>query len=117
MTKIGIFKNARDAVTFEAGQTVFAEGDPGDRMYAVVDGTIEISRNGAVIETLGAGEIFGELALVDDQARGATAVAATVARIAPVDRERFTYLVHEHPTFALQVMSVMAERLRSANDR
>ena len=73
MTKIDIFRNAREIVAFEPGQIVFSEGDPGDRMYAVVEGIVELSRNGTVIETVGEGNIFGELALVDDHSRGATA--------------------------------------------
>ena len=84
-------------------------------MYAVVEGVVELSRNGTAIETVGEGNIFGELALVDDHSRGATATAATAARLAPVDKARFTFLVQEHPTFALQVMAVMAERIRNAN--
>ena len=74
-------------------------------------------RDGRVIETVGEGGILGELALVDHSVRGATATAATAARLAPVDESRFTFLVQEHPTFALQVMKIMAERLRQANQR
>jgi CRP/FNR family cyclic AMP-dependent transcriptional regulator len=117
MTMLNIFRNARDLVTFAPGEVVFKEGDPGDVMYAVVDGRVDIVRDGATIETVGAGGIFGELALVDDSARGATAVAASEAKLARVDKAHFTFLVQEHPTFALQVMAVMAERLRRANER
>jgi CRP-like cAMP-binding protein len=116
MTTINIFRSARDTVALEAGEVVFKEGDPGDVMYAVVEGSVDIARAGNVIETVPAGGIFGELALVDESARGATATVATAARLAKVDKKHFTYLVHEHPTFALQVMKVMAERLRSANE-
>src|SRR5262249_45821242 len=116
MTTIGIFRNARDVVTLEAGQVVFKEGEPGDVMYAVLDGRIDISRDGAVIEEVGVGGIFGELALVDDGGiRGATATAGTAVKLAPVDKQHFTFLVQEHPTFALQVMSVLAGRIRNAN--
>jgi CRP-like cAMP-binding protein len=115
MTTISIFRSARDTVELETGQVVFKEGDPGDVMYAVVEGSVEIARDGHVIETVPAGGIFGELALVDDSARGATATAAATTRLAKVDKKQFTYLVHEHPTFALQVMKIMAERLRNAN--
>ena len=55
------------------------------------------------------------MALVDEAPRSATATAATETRVVRVDLEHFIYLVQEHPTFALQVMSVMAERLRKAN--
>ncbi len=114
---LNMWKNARDVVDFDAGQVIFKEGDAGDVMYAVVEGEVEISRGGVAIERLGEGGVFGELALVDDSTRGATATAAVSSRLARVDRKQFTFLVHEHPTFALQVMSTMANRLRAANER
>ena len=117
MTTINIFRHARDVTTFEPGDIVFTQGDPGDFMYAVVNGTVDISRDGKVIESIGEGGILGELALVDRSPRGATATAVTSARLAPVDEQQFMFLVHEHPTFALTVMRVMAQRLRAANIR
>jgi CRP-like cAMP-binding protein len=116
MERIRLFEGA-ETVTVEAGTVIFNEGDPGDVMYSVVEGEIEVERNGTVIETVGAGGILGELALIDTAPRSATATARTEARIAEVDENRFMFLVHEHPRFALQVMRIMAERLRNANTR
>lgn len=115
MTEINIFKHASDAVTLESGEVLFREGDDGDTMFAVIEGEIELSRNGAEVEVVTPGGILGELALVDPAPRSATARANTRTRVAPVDHRQFTFLVQEHPTFALQVMAVMAERLRKAN--
>jgi CRP/FNR family transcriptional regulator, cyclic AMP receptor protein len=115
MTEINVFRNAADAESLEAGATLFREGDPGDVMYAVAEGSIELIVDGTVVENVGPGGILGELALIDAAPRSATAIAATATRIVRVDHPRFNYLVHEHPTFALQVMTVMAERLRRAN--
>jgi CRP-like cAMP-binding protein len=112
---IGIFKHARQTTTFDAGQVIFKEGDPGELMYAVLDGTVDIVRNGDVIEQVGEGGIFGELALVEGTTRGATATAETTVTVALVDKGEFMFLVQEHPTFALQVMSVMANRIANAN--
>lgn len=117
MPEIHVFRNSREAVTIEAGQVLFAEGEPGDVMYAVVEGEIDLTRAGQPIELISAGGIFGEMALIDPSPRGAAATARTDARVVPVDEAHFTYLVHEHPTFALQVMRVMAERIRRGNER
>ena len=73
---MNMFKNARDVREFEPGQIVFKQGEPGDAMYAVVEGRVDITLDGETIETVAEGGIFGELALVDEQTRGATATAA-----------------------------------------
>jgi len=111
-----MFRNSNEAETVAAGHVLFQEGEPGAVMFAIADGLVELTHGGAVIEKIGAGGIIGEMALVDEAPRSATATAATETRVVKVDRDHFMYLVQEHPTFALQVMSVMAERLRKAND-
>jgi CRP-like cAMP-binding protein len=115
MVEINLFKNSKDAFAVEAGTVLFNEGDAGDVMFAVVDGEIDLIREGTTIETVHAGGIFGEMALIDTARRGASARARTGARVVRVDKSQFTFLVHEHPTFALQVMTVMAERIRRTN--
>ena len=115
-TTIDLFRNATDFATFTSGQVVFNAGDPGDVMFAVVEGRIELTRGGTVIEDVGPGGIIGELALIDSAPRSASATARASARVASVDHKYFTYLGQEHPTFALQVMTVMAARLRKANE-
>ncbi len=115
MVEINLVRHASDAVALESGDLLFREGDPGDVMFSVLEGTIELSRNGAVIEDVGPGGILGEMALIDKAPRSASATARTAARVVSVDHKQFKYLVQEHPTFALQVMAVMAERLRRAN--
>lgn len=115
MTAINIFRNAPDLRTVAPGEVLFSEGDIGDVMYAVVDGTLHLSAGGRVVDEIGEGQIVGEMAHIDQSPRSATVIAATAAVVAPVDRKRFVYLVQEHPTFALQVMELMAARLRKAN--
>jgi CRP/FNR family transcriptional regulator, cyclic AMP receptor protein len=116
MVEINIFQHAADAQSVAAGAVLFREGDEGDTMFAVVDGVVELSHRGLLVECVGPGGILGEMALIDSASRSATATALTPARVVPVDHEQFTFLVHEHPTFALKVMAIMAERLRRAND-
>jgi CRP/FNR family cyclic AMP-dependent transcriptional regulator len=116
MTEINIFRHSPDARDIEAGEVLFDQGDSGDAMFAVVEGNIELSLNGTILEDVGPGGILGEMALINSAPRTARATARTAARIVSVDQHRFTYLVQEHPTFAIQVMRVMAERLRRADE-
>ena len=114
---INIFTNASNAQPFEAGQIIFKEGDAGETMFAVAEGRVDVIVGGSVVDTVGEGGILGEMALIDAGPRSATAVAATAAKLVTVDRSQFTFLVQEHPTFALEVMKIMAERLRRADAR
>jgi CRP-like cAMP-binding protein len=84
-------------------------------MFVVLEGSVDIVLGDEVIESVGPGGIVGELALIDASPRSAGAVARTAAQLARVDQREFTFLVHEHPTFALQVMQVFADRIRRAN--
>lgn len=112
MDLLQLFRHSEDRITIAAGQTIFKEGDPGDLMYVVLAGEIQITLNHKIIETLSAGEIIGELALVDHNPRSANASAKTDCLLVPINERRFLFLVQETPYFALHVMSVMAKRLR-----
>jgi CRP/FNR family transcriptional regulator, cyclic AMP receptor protein len=100
--------------TFQAGETIFAAGDKGDKMYVIRSGEVEIERNGKVVEKLGPGGIFGEMALIDGSPRAASAKAKTACEVAPITEKTFLFLVHETPFFAISVMRALAERLRRA---
>ena len=112
MTVTGLFRNAQDTLKVAGGNIVFREGDPGTEMYGIVEGEIELRTPSRVIATLGPDDVFGEMAVVDSSPRMATATATTDTVLAVIDRRRFLFLVHETPTFALQVMSTMANRFR-----
>jgi CRP-like cAMP-binding protein len=100
---------------YDAGDTVFAAGDKGDSMYLIRSGEGTIERDGKIIETLGAGGIFGEMALIDGSPRSANAHAKTDCVVAPINEKIFLFLVHETPYFAIAVMRTLAERLRRMN--
>jgi CRP/FNR family cyclic AMP-dependent transcriptional regulator len=116
MAEIGYFKHVRHVVEYAPGEALFVIGQPGDAMFAVLDGEVDLIVEQRVLDTVRAGGIIGEMALVDAEPRSATAIARTTARVATVTKDEFVYLVHEHPTFALQVMGVLADRIRRAND-
>ena len=97
---------------YAAGDVVFAEGDKGDAMYVVRSGELNIERNGKIIETVGPGGVFGEMALIDGSPRVATVRAKTDCEVAPINEKSFLFLVHETPYFAVAVMRTLADRLR-----
>lgn len=114
--KIKLFNNDTEFVSFAVGQNVFQEGDIGEHMYAVIDGTVDIVIRGKVVETISAGGVFGEMALIESRPRIATALVKTEAKLVPIDRKRFEFLVQQNPFFALQLMTIMAERLRKMDE-
>jgi CRP-like cAMP-binding protein len=113
---INLFRD-KEATTFPAGQTVFKAGEHGVEMFIVVDGEVDILDGPNLLETAEKGSIVGELALIDDEVRSASAVAKTDCRLVAVDRKRFLYMVQETPLFAISVMKVLADRLRRKNVR
>lgn len=100
---------------FTAGQTIFSIGDAGELMYVVVNGEADILIDGQTVETVGAGGILGEMALIDAQPRSATVIAKTDCALVSVDGKRFERLVSHHPRFAIQMMQVLTQRLRNQN--
>ncbi|MCP5159906.1 MAG: cyclic nucleotide-binding domain-containing protein [Gammaproteobacteria bacterium] len=103
--------------SFTSGQIIFPEGAPGDDMYIVAEGQVNIVTDGQIIETIEPGGIFGEIALIDNQPRSAAAIARTDCLITPINRAHFLTLIQRTPPFAIQVMRVMANRLRRANQQ
>lgn len=112
MTTIDMFRHSKDFITFEAGQVIFRKDEPGEVMYAVIEGEVDIVAQEKVIICVAAGGILGEMALIDEAPRSATAVAKTACKLVPIDKKRFTFLVQQTPFFALSVMRIMSERLR-----
>lgn len=110
--KIQLFEKSSDYTVVPAGHVVFKTGDAGDFMYAVIGGEVEIRVNGKLIETVAAGGIFGEMALIENKPRSADAVVKTEAKLVAVDRNRFLFMVQQTPFFALQVLGIVTERLR-----
>jgi len=115
--KIHLFDNDPHPELFSPGQHVFRVGDKGDCMFAVTQGAVDIVIAGKTVEIVEAGGIFGEMALVEDKPRVATAEVRSETKLVRIDRRRFTFLVQQTPFFALQVMGIMAERLRRMDEK
>ncbi len=107
-----LLQHTSNYILFAAGQVIFKQGDVGDFMYVIQEGEVDILLHDKVVETVEPGGILGELALIDNRPRAATAVARTDCKIVPIDENSFAYMVQETPHFAIHVMEVMAERLR-----
>ena len=99
----------------EPGRVIFTEGEPGREMYIVRTGSVDLRIGETLLETVKQGGIFGELALVDPAPRSATAIAGPGCTLVLVDAASFNDLVRRVPGLALEVMKVMARRLRRAN--
>ena len=108
--------------TVAAGKTVFARGDAGTALFAVCTGTVKITNHSAegkdaVFNLLGAGEIFGEIALLDGRPRTANALALTRCELIAIDRRDFIPLIKEQPEIALKLIEVLCTRLRQVSER
>jgi CRP-like cAMP-binding protein len=114
--KFSLFLKEPNPKIFSAGETIFQAGESGNLMYVIQSGSVDIIVGKKVVETAEEGHIFGEMALIDHHVRSATAIAKTDCKLVPIDQKRFTFLVQQNPYFALEVMQVLAERLRHMND-
>ena len=100
---------------YKAGDVIFREGDPAEELFVVKTGSVEIRLGNRVLDTLPERSIFGEMALIDHGPRSATAVAATDVTVVPVAEKQFLLMVSHTPFFALNVMRVLVNRLRTSN--
>ena len=110
-----LFRHAKDIVKFRPGQTIFRQGLPGDAMYLVQEGQVEIRVDGSTVEIVGPGGVIGELALVDGGPRSASAIAWTPCQLARVTASELHGLIQRTPGFARNMMRVIAQRLRRMN--
>ena len=105
---------------YEVSAVIFEEGSVGHELFVVLDGKVDIVKQSAsgrtLIVTLGKGEFFGEMAVIDGSSRSATAIAAAPrTRVMRINHARFVYLVSQQPAFALMIMDALSKRLRASN--
>lgn len=109
----------RFARDFPAGTVLFEEGQPGDYMYVVQAGEVEIRRQVGeterVLAILPTGEFFGEMAILNGRPRSATAVVKTNARLLVIEGKTFEAMMRARPEIALRIIKALATRLESAN--
>jgi CRP/FNR family cyclic AMP-dependent transcriptional regulator len=103
------------------GHVVFKEGDPGDRLFVVLEGKVKISRAAAdgrenLLAVLGATEMFGELSLFDPGPRTATITTITETTLASLDHDDLRPLLTQRPAVAVHLLQALAQRLRRTNE-
>lgn len=107
-----------DEVELSAGQTVFSRGDPGDALYVVVNGAVEVQRGGQGerVAVLGPDDCVGEMALVTGDPRSATVVTLSDARLLRLDKERFRALSERYPVFLRELARVLCRRIARTSE-
>jgi CRP-like cAMP-binding protein len=104
-----------EEVTVEAGTVLCEEGAVGREFFFIVDGTATVRRNGRKIATLGRGQYFGELSLLDRRPRSATVVSESEMTVLVLDQRRFNGLLDAVPSLAHKLLVAMADRIREAD--
>jgi CRP-like cAMP-binding protein len=105
-----------------AGEVIFKEGDPGDRLYILVEGAVELKKKveggETVLKTIDQpNDFFGEMTLIDGRPRSATAIAAKASKLMAVDGPTFETMILSNGRFALKIIKVLSDRIRSSNER
>jgi CRP/FNR family transcriptional regulator, cyclic AMP receptor protein len=103
-----------DAVTFNEGEAIVAEGDPGGTFYVLVEGEAKIVRRKRTIAKVTPGEFFGEISLLDGGPRTASVIAVTPVTAIRIFKRSFDKLVASDPSVASRMLAVVARRLREA---
>jgi CRP-like cAMP-binding protein len=115
MIPIEIFSHKSEKIKILAGQPLFMEGDEGSLMYVLETGFAEVLVQNRLVETLEHGSIVGEMGMVSPGPHSASVMAKTDCEFVAIDQKRFQFLVQQTPFFAVQVMRLMAERLRATD--
>jgi CRP/FNR family transcriptional regulator, cyclic AMP receptor protein len=108
---------ASDEVSLDGGRVIVEEGTTGHEAYVIVSGEAVVEKNGQEVATLGDGDHFGELALLDQGPRTATVTAKTDIQLLVLGQREFAGVMDEVPGLAHQVMGTLAARLRELDEQ
>ena len=106
-----------DEVEYTPEQTIINEGDQGDAMYLIVDGTVKVHSGPQHLAELGTKQCFGEMSILDSEPRSASITALSDLTLLKIQREDFTEILAEKPEISLGIIQVLTGRLREANRR
>lgn len=97
-----------------AGKELTRQGEAGNEFIVILEGEVEVRIDGEVVATRGAGDYFGEIALLDDRPRTATVVSTTPVSVEVIGRREFKAMVTKQPDIATQLLAAMAQRVDDA---
>ena len=120
-TAVEALSSALEPVEFPRAHVIFAEGEPGDRLYIIVSGKVKIGRRSAdgrenLLAVFGPSDMFGELSIFDPGPRTSTATTVTEVRAVTMDRAALHEWIGKRPEIAEQLLRVIARRLRRTNN-
>lgn len=105
---------------YAPGDVICRQGEPGDRMYVIQAGEVDVVREvgqaEVVVGRLAAGDVFGEMAIIERQPRSATVRARGQARVLTLDKRAFLTRVHEDPSLAYRILESMSQRIRRLDE-
>jgi CRP/FNR family cyclic AMP-dependent transcriptional regulator len=108
---------ASDEIEVKEGKVLVEEGKPGHEFFLIEDGTAEVRRKNRKVATLGRGQFFGELSLLDRGPRSATVIADTDMTLVVLGQREFLGVIDEVPAMAHKLLAALAGRLRDADSR
>ena len=109
-----------ETVKFPKGSTIFDEGEPGDRLYIIVEGKVKLARHAPdgrenLLSVMGPSDMFGELSIFDPGPRTSSAICVTDVTVATMDSTMLRTWIDDHPEISQQLLRVLARRLRRTN--
>ena len=107
-----LFPRNDSLVSFKPGQAVFKEGEPGDVMFILIEGVVDVVVGEKVVGSFEPIEILGEMSVIEPGPRSATVVAKTHCKLGAVNQKRFNFLCQNKPDFAVHIMRMLVERMR-----
>jgi CRP-like cAMP-binding protein len=112
---LGLVARRADEIRVPSGKVLVSEGETGHEFFVIVDGQARVTRSGKRVATLGPGQAFGELALLDKHPRNASVIADTDMDLVVLGQREFAGIIDEVPGFARKLLAGMASRLREAD--
>ncbi|MBS3755760.1 MAG: cyclic nucleotide-binding domain-containing protein [Desulfobacterales bacterium] len=121
-SELGAIAAVTEEIDYPEEQVVIAEGEPGERVYLIIEGEVAVCKGSNAhqqirLDTMSAGDYFGEMALFEEAERSATIRTLKASRFLVLDKQEFNELVREYPGIALQICTVLSQRLRHLHSR